>query len=102
MHQPEPRQNQPAKLNHCAREFRFSTGNGNARAFFAFTLCAVGVCLAIVSLAATASVSMAVLVGDASASKIVSNSDVAAVKAQVATLVTSSNFRQDVNANGII
>jgi hypothetical protein len=36
------------------------------------------------------------------ASKAVTNTDVAAVKVQVAASVTSSNFRNDVNTNGSI
>jgi hypothetical protein len=40
--------------------------------------------------------------GDTSANKVVSNTDVAAVKVQVAAAVSSSNFRTDVNANGVI
>jgi hypothetical protein len=45
---------------------------------------------------------MGVLVGDVSANKVVSNTDVAAVKGQVAAPVSGSNFRTDVNANGVI
>jgi hypothetical protein len=45
---------------------------------------------------------MGVLIGDVNANKVVSNSDVSAVKAQVGVSVTSSNFRDDVNANGVI
>jgi PKD repeat protein len=45
---------------------------------------------------------MAVLVGDVSANGVVSNTDVASVKAQVAAQVTAANFRSDVTANGII
>jgi hypothetical protein len=48
------------------------------------------------------SVSMDVLLGDVTANKTVSNTDVASVKAHVAASVTSSNFRNDVSANGII
>jgi hypothetical protein len=48
------------------------------------------------------SASMGVLVGDVNANKVVSNTDVPAVKSQVAAPVTSSNFRSDVNANGIV
>jgi hypothetical protein len=48
------------------------------------------------------SVSMDILLGDANTNKVVSNTDVAAVKAQVGAPVTSSNFRNDVSANGII
>jgi hypothetical protein len=47
-------------------------------------------------------VQMGVLLGDANANKVVSNTDVAAVKAQVAAPVTQSNFRNDVNINGIV
>ena len=47
-------------------------------------------------------VQMGVLLGDANANKVVSNTDVAAVKAQVAAPVTQSNFRNDITANGII
>jgi hypothetical protein len=45
---------------------------------------------------------MSVLLGDVTANKIVSNTDVSSVKTQVAAPVTSSNFRNDVTANGII
>jgi hypothetical protein len=45
---------------------------------------------------------MGVLVGDANANKVVSNSDVSAVKAQVGAAVTTANFRNDVTANGVI
>jgi hypothetical protein len=45
---------------------------------------------------------MSVLLGDITANKAVSNTDVATVKAQVAAPVTASNFRNDVNANGIV
>ena len=48
------------------------------------------------------SASMGVLIGDINANRVVSNTDVAAVKAQVAAPVDSSNFRNDVNANGVI
>jgi hypothetical protein len=48
------------------------------------------------------SVPMAVLVGDVTANRVVSNTDVSSVKGQVAAPVTSSNFRNDVTANGII
>jgi len=48
------------------------------------------------------SVSMGVLVGDVNASKAVTNTDVAAIKTQVAAPVTSANFRNDVNTNGTI
>jgi hypothetical protein len=48
------------------------------------------------------SVPMSVLLGDVTANKIVSNTDVSSVKTQVAAPVTSSNFRNDVTANGII
>jgi hypothetical protein len=50
----------------------------------------------------TVSASMGVLVGDVSDNGVVSNTDVASVKAQVAAPVTASNFRNDVNANGTI
>jgi hypothetical protein len=52
--------------------------------------------------ALNASGTMGLLVGDVNANKVVSNTDVSAVKAQVAASVTSSNFRNDVNANGVI
>jgi hypothetical protein len=42
------------------------------------------------------------LIGDITANKVVSNTDVASVKAQVAAPVTSSNFRNDVTASGVI
>jgi hypothetical protein len=48
------------------------------------------------------SASMGVLVGDVTGERVVSNTDVAALKGQVAAPVTASNFRNDVNANGII
>jgi hypothetical protein len=48
------------------------------------------------------SIPMGVLLGDVTANKVVSNTDVSGVKTQVAAPVTSSNFRNDVNANGII
>jgi hypothetical protein len=51
---------------------------------------------------ATVSASMGVLIGDVNANGVVSNTDIAAVKAQVAAPVTSSNSRNDVNANGVI
>jgi hypothetical protein len=51
---------------------------------------------------AVAQGTMAVLVGDVTGNKVVSNTDVAAVKAQVAAPVSASNFRNDVNANGVI
>jgi hypothetical protein len=50
----------------------------------------------------TVSASMNVLLGDMTANGVVSNTDVAAVKAQVAAPVTASNFRNDVTANGIV
>jgi hypothetical protein len=43
-----------------------------------------------------------VLIGDVTNNTIVSNSDVASVKARVAAPVSSANFRADVTANGII
>ena len=45
---------------------------------------------------------MGVLIGDTDANGIVSNTDVASIKAQVAAPVDSSNFRTDINANGTI
>jgi hypothetical protein len=48
------------------------------------------------------SASMGVLLGDTTGNAIVSNSDVASVKSQVAAAVSSSNFRNDVNVNGTI
>jgi len=48
------------------------------------------------------SIPMGVLLGDVNANKVVSNTDVASVKTQVAAPVTASNFRNDVTANGII
>jgi len=50
----------------------------------------------------TVSVSMAVLLGDVTGNRIVSNTDVATVKAQVAATVTASNFLNDININGVI
>jgi hypothetical protein len=52
--------------------------------------------------ATTLTGTMGVLVGDVSANKVVSNTDVAAVKGQVAAPVSGSNFRDDINANGVI
>ena len=51
---------------------------------------------------ATVSVPMGVLLGDVNANGIVSNTDVASVKGQVAAPVTASNFRNDVTVNGVI
>jgi hypothetical protein len=48
------------------------------------------------------SASMGVLLGDTTANGVVSNTDVASVKAEVAAPVTSANFRNDVTANGIV
>jgi D-serine deaminase-like pyridoxal phosphate-dependent protein len=48
------------------------------------------------------SASMGVLLGDVNGNKVVSNTDVASVKTQVAAPVTASNFRNDVTANGVI
>jgi hypothetical protein len=45
---------------------------------------------------------MGLLHGDVTANGVVSNTDVAAVKVQVAAPVTASNFRDDVTVNGII
>jgi hypothetical protein len=45
---------------------------------------------------------MSVLVGDVTTNKVVSNTDVASVKGQVAAPVSASNFRNDVSANGVI
>jgi hypothetical protein len=45
---------------------------------------------------------MGVLVGDVNANGVVSNTDVSAVKSQVAAPVTASDFRNDVTANGVI
>ena len=47
-------------------------------------------------------VQMGVLLGDTNANHAVSNTDVAAVKAQISSPVTTSNFRHDVTANGIL
>ena len=47
-------------------------------------------------------ISMGVLLGDVTANRLVSNTDVSAVKAQISAAVGSSNFRSDVNANGIV
>jgi hypothetical protein len=47
-------------------------------------------------------VSMGVLLGDITINGVVSNTDVASVKAQVAASVTASNFPNDVNANGVV
>src|SRR2546430_8268562 len=49
---------------------------------------------------ASATATMGVLLGDVTGNGSVSNTDVAATKAQVAAPVTASNFRNDVNANG--
>jgi hypothetical protein len=51
---------------------------------------------------ANISVPMGVLLGDVTANKVVSNTDVASIKTQVAAPVSASNFRNDVTANGII
>jgi hypothetical protein len=48
------------------------------------------------------SASMGLLLGDVTANGLVSNTDVASVKAQVAAPVTASNFRNDVNANATV
>jgi hypothetical protein len=48
------------------------------------------------------SVPMSVLIGDTSASRVVSNTDVAAVKGQVGAPVNAANFRTDVNGNGVL
>jgi hypothetical protein len=48
------------------------------------------------------SIPMGVLLGDVTANKVVSNTDVSLIKSQVAAPVTSGNFRNDVTANGII
>jgi hypothetical protein len=48
------------------------------------------------------SIPMGVLLGDVTANKVVSNTDVSSIKSQVAAPVTSGNFRNDVTANGII
>ena len=45
---------------------------------------------------------MGLLVGDVNANGVVSNTDVASVKGQVAAPVDASNFRTDVTANGVI
>ena len=47
-------------------------------------------------------VTMGVLLGDVNGNGVVSNTDVASLKAQVSAPVSSSNFRSDANANGII
>ena len=52
--------------------------------------------------ATTVTATMGVLLGDVNGNKVVSNTDVAAVKTQVSATVSGSNFRSDVNANGII
>jgi trimeric autotransporter adhesin len=48
------------------------------------------------------SASMGILLGDVNGNGTVSNTDIAALKSQVASPVTSSNFRNDVTANGVI
>jgi uncharacterized delta-60 repeat protein len=48
------------------------------------------------------SVSMNVLIGDATADKTVNNSDVRLTRGQVGIAVTALNFREDVNVNGSI
>lgn len=45
---------------------------------------------------------MGVLLGDVTGNGGISNTDIASVKAQIARFVTSSNFHNDANANGII
>jgi 6-phosphogluconolactonase (cycloisomerase 2 family) len=47
-------------------------------------------------------VPMSILIGDISGNGIVSNADVASIKAQVAAPVAQSNFRNDITANGVI
>jgi hypothetical protein len=49
-----------------------------------------------------ASASIGLLLGDVTGNAVVTNTDVASVKAQVAAPVAWANFRSDVNANGII
>jgi hypothetical protein len=45
---------------------------------------------------------MGVLLGDVTNNTVVSNTDIASIKGQVAASVTSANFRNDVTANGIV
>ena len=45
---------------------------------------------------------MGVLIGDVTANKSVTNTDVSSVKAQVSAALTSTNFRNDITANGAI
>src|SRR5437867_11410606 len=47
-------------------------------------------------------VSMGVLVGDVNGNALVNASDASLTKSQVGQAVTGSNFREDVNANGLI
>ena len=48
------------------------------------------------------SVQVGLLLGDVNVNRLVSNTDVSAVKAQITAPVTGSNFRTDVNANGLV
>ncbi|HEY3664313.1 MAG TPA: hypothetical protein VGL24_14260 [Chthoniobacterales bacterium] len=50
----------------------------------------------------SAGVSMNVLVGDTNADKTVNNMDVRATRGQVGIAVTALNFREDLDANGVI
>jgi hypothetical protein len=47
-------------------------------------------------------VTVGVLVGEVTANKSASNTDVSGVKGQVGATVTSANFRNDITANGVI
>ncbi len=51
---------------------------------------------------ATAAVSVNVLAGDTNADKKVNNTDVGATRGQVGMAVTALNFREDLDANGVI
>jgi hypothetical protein len=77
------------------------TGIPNAQ-YTTVTLTGVTVPTACPAFAGNVSGTMGLLLGDVTANGVVSNTDVAAVKVQVAAPVTASNFRDDVTVNGII
>jgi hypothetical protein len=77
------------------------TGIPNAQ-YTTVSLTGVTVPTACPAFAGNVSVAMGLLQGDVTANGVVSNTDVAAVKVQVAAPVTASNFRNDVTVNGII
>jgi serine protease AprX len=88
-----------------------TSGNGTNQAIInltgvtnvqTITVSLLGVSFAAGGASADIPVSIGVLLGDVTANKVVSNTDVSGVKTQVAAPVTSSNFRNDVTANGVI